>query len=241
MEIICRRRGIDYSNQSLKSGLADSPRPLWGWSDEDTEIESPLFSFFKALAMMKMPLIIPRQLTILIVEKKQWSKGYVVASAFFAPILLVFLWSTRGNVSSQIGTAVYVIGVLFGAGLSILEFIFLRSDQPPCKFLFPWVFEGFMMSIVWFYIIANELVALLVALGVILGINPSILGLTVLACGNSMVDLMSNIALAMNGGDGVQIALSGCYAGPMFNTPFGLGISMLLGAWSKRPASYMVP
>ncbi|GMH13759.1 hypothetical protein Nepgr_015600 [Nepenthes gracilis] len=228
-----------YSDYS--ANMEDSQRPLWGWSSEGTISNHSWFSCSTILWLLEQPLTIPRRLTIPIVDEERWSKGYAVASASLAPVLLAVLSSTQENMGALSGRIANFIGVTAGCILGILAFMCTKSDHPPRKFLFPWVFGGFFMSIVWFYIIANELITLLLSFGVIMGINPSILALTILAWGNSVGDLMANTTLAMNEQNGVQIAMSGCYAGPMFNLLVGMGIPLLLGAWFERPQSYIVP
>ncbi|XP_068651021.1 cation/calcium exchanger 1-like [Aristolochia californica] len=194
----------------------------------------------RLLYFLELPLYLPRRLTIPMVCEKRWSKPYAVASVTLAPCLLAVLWNSQTDSKQKL--FVYLGGGLFGIILGVIASITTEKSNPPRRFLFPWLAGGFLMSVVWTYITADELVTLLVSLGHIIGISPSVLGLTVLAWGNSLGDLIANVALAVNGGsDGAQVAISGCYAGPIFNTLMGLGISLVLAAWSVHPSPYLVP
>ncbi|KAM6567978.1 hypothetical protein CsatA_027106 [Cannabis sativa] len=195
---------------------------------------------FKALML---PLDLPRRATIPVVTEDQWSKPYAVVSVALAPILMAVLLNTqRENVDSRTELLTYMTSGLTGLVLGNLAYVTTNRDGPPKQCLFPWLVSGFVMSVTWTYLVAEELVSLLLALGTVFGISPSILGLTVLAWGNSLGDLIANVAMALRGGpDGAQIAISGCYAGPLFNTVVGVGFSLVMAAWTEYPLSYVIP
>ncbi|WJX25437.1 hypothetical protein P8452_14476 [Trifolium repens] len=196
-----------------------------------------------SLCVLEMPLYLPRRLTIPIICEEKWSKVYAISSMILAPLLLSFLWNThKGYSMSSTNIIVYGIGLLVGIIFGVGAFFTTEMLVPPKKCLFMWLVGGFIMSVTWSYIIAQELVGLLVSIGFICRISPSILGLTILAWGNSIGDLITNLTMALNGGqEGVQIAISGCYAGPIFNTLVGLGISLVSSTWSQYPQPILIP
>jgi sodium/potassium/calcium exchanger 6 len=54
------------------------------------------------------------------------------------------------------------------------------------------------MSILWIYLIANEIVSLLETLGVIFNISQAVLGI-ILAWGNSVSDYVADVVVARKG------------------------------------------
>ncbi|XP_028761307.1 cation/calcium exchanger 1-like [Neltuma alba] len=246
--------------------LAESAVPMLGFVDSEKgktkvaeqagvaedEMEHPGSSgkaslrciyLIKFLRALELPLSLPRRLTIPIVSEEKWSKPYAVISVTLAPLVLAAVCDTQlVNVNKKSNLIKYLPAAMVGFVLGCTTWVKTKSSSPPRKCLFLWLAGGFAMSVLWNYIVADELVSLLYSLGHIIGVSPCILGLTVLAWGNSMGDLIANGAMALNGGeDGVQIAISGCYAGPMFNTLMGLGLPLFLSAWSEYPLSYVIP
>nr|KJB44460.1 hypothetical protein B456_007G254300 [Gossypium raimondii] len=189
--------------------------------------------------ILQTPLNLPRRFTIPRACKDRWSKPVAVVSVTLAPILISVLWDFQDD---STGLMIYGIGCLFGLTFWVLAYLKTEKSSPADKCLFSCLAEGFIMSVIWSYITAQELVGLLISLGYILGISHTILGLTALAWGNSLGDLITNLTMALNGGpQGAQVALSGCYAGPIFNTLFGLGLSLFSSTWCRYPSPVKIP
>ncbi|CAI7803699.1 unnamed protein product [Closterium sp. NIES-54] len=92
---------------------------------------------------------------------------------------------------------------------------------------------SFAMSVFWIALTASELLGLLSALGIILHVSPSILGITVLAWGNSVGDLVADVTIAKAGHP--TMAIAGCFAGPMFNLMVGVGSALAVRSWDLYP------
>jgi sodium/potassium/calcium exchanger 6 len=114
-----------------------------------------------------------------------------------------------------------------------LLWFFTRPDVTPKVFpLF--VLCGFVMSIVWMGMVASEVVALIETIGINLGISTSLLGMTIIAWGNSMGDMMANVAVAKGDGTrdvcrkGAKMALAACFGSPMLMNLVGTGGALVL-------------
>lgn len=86
---------------------------------------------------------------------------------------------------------------------------------------------SFFISVLWICAICEIMVDLLALIGTLLGLPISFLGLSLLAWGNSAGDFWANPAIARLGMG--QTAVTACFAGPLFNTLIGFGVSMIVG------------
>lgn len=78
----------------------------------------------------------------------------------------------------------------------------------------------------WINAAATELVNILRTLGIIFELSNTVLGLTLLAWGNSIGDTFSDLTMARQGYP--RMAFSACFGGIIFNILVGVGLGCLL-------------
>ena len=133
---------------------------------------------------------------LLVCRKYVWSLWFIVVDLSASLFGVLPLWAL-----------LLVISVIFLFGN-----IFLTSFKEPPKgwYLAVLILVGFGVSVMWISTVARELVSLLDSMGLMLDISPVILGLTILAWGNSLGDLVTDTSLARQGYP--QMAIGGVFA-----------------------------
>lgn len=166
----------------------------------------------------------------------RWHYMFVVVSP--VPMVMVMLvacagWSgLYGIWMGKLPLLVFL--VLCGIAMSAFFFFVLSSNRPP-----HWSLQivlgtlAFVMSIAWLNIEANEVVSVLNSIGLLFNIDTGILGLTVLAIGNSVGDWVADTAVARAGKPGMGIA--SCFGSPLLNDVLGLSLALIarIGFYEK--------
>ncbi|KAK6538256.1 hypothetical protein TWF694_011135 [Orbilia ellipsospora] len=151
-------------------------------------------------------------------ESKDWNRWLMAVQCLTAPIFIVL-----AICAGQMPLLFPILYAILGGLVALLLLLIFTSPDKPPKYRYLLCFVGFVVSICWISSIANEVVGVLKALGVILGISDAILGLTIFAVGNSLGDLVADITVARLGFP--VMALSACFGGPMLNILLGIGVS----------------
>ncbi|XP_078679785.1 mitochondrial sodium/calcium exchanger protein-like isoform X1 [Branchiostoma floridae x Branchiostoma belcheri] len=203
-----------------------NPIDTAGWKDKG--------AFGKAYEVFKAPIQLVLNLTVSVVDFEEdnhnWNRPLNCLHCITGPLFVVF---AINNGFVKIGGVMPVWGVVMICGwlLAIVVFCTSNNDSYP---IYHWAFGylAFVVSVVWIYATANEIVNLLQAFGLVFNISDAILGLTLLAWGNSIGDLVADTAMARQGFP--RMGVSACFGGPLFNMLMGIGISCTL-ATIKSP------
>ncbi|BDA43166.1 probable mitochondrial sodium/calcium exchanger protein [Coccomyxa sp. Obi] len=191
-------------------------------------------------SIAEWPLLVLRRATVPIVEQEFYSRPWFLTSLVFGPPAAMYYL--------QLGWV--PMGIALGAGCvaSALAAWATKSakETPPAWRLglsFPIgsaiiAAVGFVLAAMWIDTIATELVSMLEYLGLLSGISHTVLGLTVLAWGNSVGDMSTNMAMARKGL--ANMAMTACYAGPVFNLLVGAALGFIRLLASKGLASVQV-
>uniref|UniRef100_H3C5T5 Solute carrier family 8 member B1 n=1 Tax=Tetraodon nigroviridis TaxID=99883 RepID=H3C5T5_TETNG len=191
-------------------------RKRWSWRLFKV-VKTPV----EVLLLLCVPVVDPDK------EDKNWRRPLNCLQLITAPLVCVFAFQSGeyGDYMIQGQVPLWLLTLLLGLFLSAIVFCSTTNDRPP-KYQPVFAVLGFMVSAVLISAAASEVVSLLHMLGVVLSLSNTVLGLTLLAWGNSIGDCFSDITIARQGYP--RMAISACFGGIVFNMLFGVGLGCLV-------------
>lgn len=189
----------------------------------------------RVLDAASLPCVMAVKATVPVVEASSYSRHWLAVSLLLSPLFVCFYLQEISMM--RIAFAIGVGLLLSGVGWLGTEHLVEEDDVDnntqgaptwACGSPFPIgaalvAVYGFGVTAMWIDVFASEIVGILHFLGVLASIDPAVLGVTVLAWGNSLTDLVANMSMAGKSTKGTSMAMTACFAGPLFNMLIGLG------------------
>ncbi|CAL8347944.1 unnamed protein product [Lota lota] len=204
-------------------------RRTWRW-----RLFKVLRAPLEVLLLLCIPVVDPDK------EDRNWRRPLNCLHLITAPLACVLAFQSGAYATYMIQGEfpLWLLTFLLGLLLSAIMFCATKNDRPPsCHSLLALL--GFLVSAVLISTAASEVVSLLHMLGVVLSLSNTVLGLTVLAWGNSIGDCFADITIARQGYP--RMAISACFGGIIFNMLFGVGLGCLVRIFETQTAVMLEP
>lgn len=192
-QLAVARASVKPTNFAEQTPIAESRKTGWRYG-----------KVAKLTKIWEVPVKLLLKLTIPSIRSTEWSRFYASANIVLCPLALLYFCSSfipyHYPVVFLIPNVHFPLWmVVLAQSCSIGVAHYLIVSEPPDEEQKLAVVVAFVMSVCWISFIAGELLGCLAALGVILKLSPALLGLTVLAWGNSIGDLVADVAVAKAG------------------------------------------
>ncbi|NWV36174.1 NCLX protein, partial [Grantiella picta] len=200
--------------------------------------------YWRLFKVFKVPVELVLLLTVPVVDPDKddlnWKRPLNCLHILTSPLLCLLTLKSGAYGLYQIQGVFPVWGLvtLVASALALIVFISTSNEEPP-KYHCVFAFLGFLASAMWINAAATELVNILRTLGVIFQLSNTVLGLTLLAWGNSIGDTFSDLTMARQGYP--RMAFSACFGGIIFNILVGVGLGCLLQMTSSQPLVKLEP
>ncbi|NWS14525.1 NCLX protein, partial [Pachyramphus minor] len=193
--------------------------------------------YWRLFKAFRVPVELVLLLTVPVVDPdkddQNWKRPLNCLHILTSPLLCILTLKSGAYGLYQIQGIFPVWGLvtLVGSVLAIIIFTTTSNEEPP-KYHCVFAFLGFLASAMWINAAATELVNILRTLGIIFQLSNTVLGLTLLAWGNSIGDTFSDLTMARQGYP--RMAFSACFGGIIFNILVGVGLGCLLQMSSSQ-------